>query len=90
MLFADGFAVMYSASMPLVFQRKHSQVRPTGNPTAAAFDTNCSSTIPTYLALFIFAFFFDIAMSWDAIRRQNTIQVPVSKNRSDSLPRSLA
>ena len=32
-------------------------------------------TIPTYLALFIFAFFFDIAMSWDAIRLQNTIQV---------------
>ena len=34
-------------------------------------------TIPTYLALFIFAFFFDIVMSWDAIRLQNTIQVSI-------------
>jgi hypothetical protein len=34
-----------------------------------------SRTIPTYLALFIFAFLFDIALSWDAIRLQNTIQV---------------
>jgi len=32
-------------------------------------------TIPTYLALFIFAFVFDILLSWDAIRLQNTIQV---------------
>ena len=36
---------------------------------------DCERTIPTYLALFIFAFVFDIAMSWDAIRLQNTIQV---------------
>jgi hypothetical protein len=52
---------------------------------------DCGRTIPTYLALFIFAFLFDIALSWDAIRLQNTIQVLLMKqlsvgHRSQHLP----
>ncbi|KAM0329198.1 hypothetical protein ACHAQA_004497 [Verticillium albo-atrum] len=33
------------------------------------------STIPTFLALFIFGFLYEIAITWDALRAKNTIQV---------------
>lgn len=32
-------------------------------------------TIPTYLALFIFGFFYQLVLVWDALRMKNTIQV---------------
>lgn len=32
-------------------------------------------TIPTYLALFIFGFLFELVLVWDALRLKNTIQV---------------
>jgi len=32
-------------------------------------------TIPTFLALFIFGFIYVLALSWDALRRKNTIQI---------------
>jgi hypothetical protein len=34
-----------------------------------------SRTIPTYLALFIFGFLYQLALVWDALRLKNTIQV---------------
>jgi hypothetical protein len=34
-----------------------------------------SRTIPTYLALFIFGFIYQLALVWDALRLKNTIQV---------------
>lgn len=32
-------------------------------------------TIPTYLALFIFGFLYELVLAWDALRLKNTIQV---------------
>lgn len=32
-------------------------------------------TIPTYLAIFIFGFFYQLVLVWDALRLKNTIQV---------------
>jgi hypothetical protein len=32
-------------------------------------------TIPTYLALFIFGFIYELVLAWDALRLKNTIQV---------------
>ncbi|CAC9892181.1 unnamed protein product [Aureobasidium pullulans] len=37
--------------------------------------TTQSRTIPTYLALFIFGFIYQLALVWDALRLKNTIQV---------------
>ena len=34
-----------------------------------------TKTFPTYLALFIFAFLYEILLAWDALRLKNTIQV---------------
>lgn len=43
------------------------------NPEARK--TTQSRTIPTYLALFIFGFIYQLALVWDALRLKNTIQV---------------
>jgi len=37
--------------------------------------TALARTIPTYLALFIFGFLYEIALTYDALRLKNTIQV---------------
>jgi len=37
--------------------------------------TSLSKTIPTYLTLFIFGFLYEIALTYDALRLKNTIQV---------------
>lgn len=34
-----------------------------------------TTTIPTYLALFIFGFIYELVLAWDALRLKNTIQV---------------
>lgn len=34
-----------------------------------------TKTIPTYLALFIFGFIYELVLAWDALRLKNTIQV---------------
>lgn len=34
-----------------------------------------TKTIPTYLALFIFGFVYELVLAWDALRLKNTIQV---------------
>ena len=34
-----------------------------------------AATVPTYLALFIFGFCYEVALVWDALRLKNTIQV---------------
>lgn len=34
-----------------------------------------AATVPTYLALFIFGFLYEVALVWDAFRLKNTIQV---------------
>jgi len=34
-----------------------------------------AATVPTYLALFIFGFVYEVALVWDALRLKNTIQV---------------
>lgn len=41
---------------------------PGGRPSA-------TTTIPTYLALFIFGFIYELVLTWDALRLKNTIQV---------------
>jgi hypothetical protein len=37
--------------------------------------TSTATTIPTYLALFIFGFIYQLVLAWDALRLKNTIQV---------------
>lgn len=37
--------------------------------------TSPTTTIPTYLALFIFGFIYELVLAWDALRLKNTIQV---------------
>ncbi|EGP91111.1 unnamed protein product [Zymoseptoria tritici ST99CH_1A5] len=37
--------------------------------------TSTATTIPTYLALFIFGFMYQLVLAWDALRLKNTIQV---------------
>lgn len=34
-----------------------------------------AATVPTYLALFIFGFVYEVALVWDALRMKNTIQI---------------
>lgn len=34
-----------------------------------------AATVPTYLALFIFGFVYEVALVWDALRLKNTIQI---------------
>lgn len=38
-------------------------------------DDGPTKTIPTYLALFIFGFIYELVLAWDALRLKNTIQV---------------
>ena len=38
-------------------------------------DRNVWLTIPTYLAIFIFGFLYELLLVWDALRLKNTIQV---------------
>lgn len=77
---AHAFVVMSLPNMPLAFLKTSSP-----NPQTGLFHSSLiltlHRTIPTYLALFIFAFLFDIALSYDAIRLQNTIQVPAIPSR---------
>jgi hypothetical protein len=40
-----------------------------------AQNSDVSYTIPTYLALFIFGFLYQLVLVWDALRQKNTIQV---------------
>lgn len=40
-----------------------------------AMKTTQSRTIPTYLALFIFGFIYQLGLVWDALRLKNTIQI---------------
>jgi hypothetical protein len=40
-----------------------------------AQNSDVSYTIPTYLALFIFGFLYQLVLVWDALRLKNTIQV---------------
>lgn len=40
-----------------------------------ADETQESKTIPTYLALFIFGFLYQLWLVWDALKKRNTIQV---------------
>lgn len=46
------------------------EVRRTEGQTPSA-----TLTIPTYLALFIFGFLYELVLAWDALRLKNTIQV---------------
>ena len=46
----------------------HTKNKPGGTPSAAL-------TIPTYLAIFIFGFLYQVGLVWDALRLKNTIQV---------------
>lgn len=52
-----------------VFARFQNALNPTGN------DHNNGRTIPTYLAVFMFGYIYQIALVYDALRQKNTIQV---------------
>ncbi|KAK0745817.1 hypothetical protein B0T18DRAFT_390375 [Schizothecium vesticola] len=56
-----------------VFQTNLKQFR-TGDSLAPNMESRYR-TIPTFLALFIFGFIYVLALSWDALRRKNTIQI---------------
>ena len=43
--------------------------------TDAADGQSAARTIPTYLAIFIFGFLYQLVLVWDALRLKNTIQV---------------
>nr|XP_036587624.1 uncharacterized protein CTRU02_02540 [Colletotrichum truncatum]KAF6798566.1 hypothetical protein CTRU02_02540 [Colletotrichum truncatum] len=44
-------------------------------PTGKAKEDSPRRTIPTFLALFIFGFLYELVIVWDALRAKNTIQV---------------
>lgn len=62
-------AIIALAIEGYVFGNFETSLRPgSGKETA-------SRTIPTYLALFIFGFLYELLLVWDALRAKNTIQV---------------
>lgn len=55
-----------------VFGEFQTSLKLEGKPDDAPEPTK---TIPTYLALFIFGYLYELVLAWDALRLKNTIQV---------------
>lgn len=70
MLTAIVQAIVALALESYVFGRFQSQLHP-----AADDASNEARTIPTYLAVFMFGYIYQLFLVWDALRLKNTIQV---------------
>jgi hypothetical protein len=72
-IIAISQAVIALAIEGYVFGKFEYSLRSNGSKTPSS--NSASRTIPTYLALFIFGFIYELVLVWDALRAKNTIQV---------------
>ncbi|EME46150.1 hypothetical protein DOTSEDRAFT_70223 [Dothistroma septosporum NZE10] len=72
MLIVLAQAIASLALEAYVFAEFQTSLEVKDNPEGAPEPTK---TIPTYLALFIFGYLYELVLAWDALRLKNTIQV---------------
>ncbi|KAH6692599.1 hypothetical protein F5X68DRAFT_273813 [Plectosphaerella plurivora] len=69
------FVTVIQCVICLIFEAYVFGVFQNGLSDRAAAMKSEARTIPTFLALFIFCFLYEAAVTWDALRNKNTIQV---------------